>query len=112
MKIKDLNKPTKCYFTGEYLDNKEVVAKQWVLKPTLQKASITRNNGYGGTENCVDYKRLYSEVIVVGTELQIYRLFAHMLKNHAWQLRDSFDEPIKDYMIQEYNNNNKIPVIL
>tara|TARA_A100001201_G_scaffold2475_2_gene6252 strand:- start:14390 stop:14728 length:339 start_codon:yes stop_codon:yes gene_type:complete len=112
MKIKDLNKPTKCSFTGKYLDNTKVIAREWILKPTLQKASITRNDGYGGTESCVDYKRVGSEVIAVGTQLQLYRLFCHMLENYAWQLRDSFNIEIKDYMIQQYNNNNKIPIIL
>ena len=112
MNIENLNKPTTCYFTGKPLDNTKVKAQEWILKPTLQKVSTTRNDGYGRTENCVDYKRQGSEVVVIGTELQLYRLFCHMLKHHAWQLRDSFDTEIKDYMIKEYNNNNKIPVIL
>lgn len=112
MKIKDLNKPTKCSFTGEYLDNTKVKAQEWILKPTLQQASIIRNDGYGGSEICVDYKRHLSEVVVIGTELQIYRLFVHMLENHAWQLRDSFNVEIKDWQIQEYNNNNQKPIIL
>jgi hypothetical protein len=112
MKIKNLNKPTKCSFTGEYLDNTKVIAQEWILKPTLQKVSTTRNDGYGGFESCVDYKRKGSEVTAIGTELQIYRLFLHMLENHAWQLRDSFNVEIKDWQIQEYNNNNQIPIIL
>ena len=112
MNIQDLNTPTTCTFTGKQLDNTKIIANFWILKPTLQKSLSTRNDGYGRTENCIDYKNKESECIVVGTELQIYRLFVHMLNNYAWQLRDSFDEPIKDYMIQEYNNNNKIPVIL
>jgi len=112
LKIKDLNKPTTCYFTGKLLDNTQVIAQEWILKPTLQKVSTTRHNGYGSIENCVDYKRQGSEVVVIGTKLQIYRLFCHMLKHHAWQLRDSFDVKIKDWQIEEYNNNNKKPVIL
>ncbi|QDP46289.1 MAG: hypothetical protein Unbinned4264contig1000_1 [Prokaryotic dsDNA virus sp.] len=112
MKIKDLNKPTKCSFTGKYLDNTKVIAKEWILKPTLQQVASTRYDGYGCIENCIDYKRVGSEVVVVGTELQLYRLFCHMLKNYAWQLRDSFRIKVKEWQIEEYNNNNKIPVIL
>jgi len=112
MNIENLNTPETCFFTEKPLDNTQVKAQEWILKPTLQQAASTRHNGYGFIENCIDYKRQGSEVVVIGTELQIYRLFCHMLKHHAWQLRDSFDVKIKDWQIEAYNNNNKIPVIL
>ena len=46
-------------------------------------------------------------MIVVGTKEQIIDKFRYMLRNHGWQLRDSFDIDTKPEWLDLYNKEKE-----
>ena len=51
-------------------------------------------------------------VIVVGTELQIFRKFEEMLKTYGWQCQDDWSVDLKPKYLEYYKENNNSPIII
>ena len=93
MELKDaeyqewFNEPCIGHWSKEPLDNKKVLCEYWSLKD--------------GTN-----------VRVVGTELQCYRLYEVRILKEGWQLSGSWiDELLPEYL-DAYKDNNKKPIII
>jgi len=82
----------------------ELACEHWILKPQSMQVSVQINDGYGGTKNSTDYKDISRSFYVVGQRQHLRDYFRYMMKNHAWQLRDSFDEPLTKSMEKIYND--------
>jgi len=105
------NKPHYSNFMGYQLDNKKVIAEEWYLKPQhLQSGVHTYDRKLGHFNNDISYN--YRSVIVVGTELQIFRKFEHMLKNYGWQCQDDWSVDLKPKYLEYYKENNNSPIII
>ena len=113
MEIENLNKPKKQFWDNKYVDNKKVIAEYWWLKPTISTNFVTQvDTVYNGVQSRIDTDYRSRDVIVVGTKLQIYRLFAHMLKHYAWQLKDNWKHELKDCYLKQYKENDNKPIII
>ena len=113
MKIQniDYNKPEFWKSQDRFLDNKKVEAVEWYLKPQyLQTGINTYDRESGHFSNDLSYNN--RSVIVVGTELQIFRKFEEMLKTYGWQCQDSWDSDLKPAYLEHYNKNNNLPIII
>ena len=90
----DYNKPCYCKFMGYQLDNKKVIAEEWLLKPQYLSTGInTYDRKSGHFSN--DLSNNGRSVIVIGTELQTFRKFEEMLKTYGWQTQDDWRSRIK-----------------
>jgi len=107
----DYNKPEFWKSEDRFLDNEKVEAVEWYLKPQyLQTGINTYDRISGHFSNDLSYNN--RSVIIVGTELQMFRKFEHMLKNYGWQLQDSWDSELKPTYLKHYNKNNNLPILI
>ena len=107
----DYNKPHYSKFMGYQLDNKKVIAEEWLLKPQYLSTGINtydRNSGHFSN----DLSNNGRSVIVVGTELQIHRKFEHMLKTYGWQTQDDWKVDLNKKYLALYRENNNSPIII
>ena len=86
----DYNKDYFSKFMGYQLDNKKVLAEEWLLKPQFSPVSVKNYDRKSGHFNN-DLVESSRSLIVIGTELQVYRKFEEMLRNYGWQQKDSWD---------------------
>ena len=86
----------------------ELLSEYWVLKSSYQSIAVYDHNT---NTNYVDIKKSGSSVIVVGTKEQIIDKFRYMLRNHGWQLRDSFDIDTKPEWIDLYNKEKECLIL-
>ncbi len=107
----DYNKSHYSKFMGYQLDNKKVIAEEWLLKPQYLSTGI----------NTYDRKSLHfsndlsnngRSVIVIGTELQTFRKFEEMLKTYGWQTQDDWEVELKPQYLEYYKENNNSPIII
>ena len=107
----DYNKAHYSKFMGYQLDNKKVIAEEWLLKPQYLSTGInTYDRKSGHFSN--DLSNNNRSVIIVGTELQNFRKFEEMLKTYGWQLQDSWDSELKPEYLEHYKENNNSPIII
>ena len=107
----DYNNPYYSKFMGYQLDNKKVIAEEWLLKPQYLSTGInTYDRKSGHFSN--DLSNNGRSVIIVGTELQIHRKFEEMLKTYGWQLQDSWASDLKPEYLEHYKENNNSPIII
>ena len=107
----DYNKPCYSKFMGYQLDNKKVIADEWLLKPQYLSTGIrTYDKKSGHFSN--DLSNNGRSVIVIGTELQIFRKFEEMLKTYGWQTIGSFYRELKPEYLEYYKENNNSPIII
>jgi len=107
----DYNKPHYSKFMGYQLDNKKVIAEEWLLKPQhLQSGVHTYDRKSGHFNNDISYNN--RSVIVIGTELQTFRKFEHMLKTYGWQIQDDWKVELKPEYLSYYKENNNSPIII
>jgi hypothetical protein len=105
------NKPHYSNFMGYQLDNKKVLAEEWYLKPQYLPTGInTYDRKSGHFSNDLSYNN--RSVIVVGTELQIFRKFEEMLKTYGWQCKDDWNVELKPKYLEYYKENNNSPIII
>ena len=81
------NAPHIGYWTKKPLDNTKLLCEYWGLK----------NN---------------PNVVAVGTELQLYNLFAKMLKEEGWQIQLDWAYELLPEYIELYKDNNNKPLII
>ena len=101
----DYSEPKISFITGELIDDKKIIAEEWLLKPQYIPAQVTRSGG-----NDLTYNR--RSVVVVGTALQCYRKFCEMLKKYGWQQQDCWDLELNPIYKKHYKNNGDLPVII
>jgi hypothetical protein len=107
----DYNKAHYSKFMGYQLDNKKVIADEWLLKPQYLSTGIrTYDRKSGHFSN--DLSNNGRSVIVIGTELQIFRKFEEMLKTYGWQTIGSFYRELKPQYLEYYKENNNSPIII
>ena len=107
----DYNKAHYSKFMGYQLDNKKVIAEEWLLKPQYLSTGInTYDRKSGHFSN--DLSNNNRSVIIVGTELQNFIKFEEMLKTYGWQLQDSWDSELKPEYLKHYKENNNSPIII
>ena len=101
----DYSEPKISFITGKLIDDKKVIAEEWLLKPQYIPALVTRSGG----NDLVNNSR---SVVVVGTTLQCYRKACEMLKTKGWQQKDCWDVELKPIYKTHYKNNGNLPVII
>jgi len=101
----DYSEPKISFITGDLIDDKTVIAEEWLLKPQYIPAMVIRSGG-----NDLTYNR--RSVVVVGTALQCYRKFSEMLKTYGWQQKDCWDVELKPIYKIHYKNNDSLPTII
>ena len=107
----DYNKAYYSKFMGYQLDNNKVIAEEWYLKPQYLATGInTYDRKSGHFSNDLSYNN--RSVIVVGTELQNFRKFEHMLKTYGWQTQDDWSVELKPEWLEHYKENNNSPIII
>jgi hypothetical protein len=107
----DYNKPCYSKFMGYQLDNKKVLAEEWLLKPQFSPVSVRNYDRKSGHFNN-DLVKNSRSLIVIGTELQIYRKFEKMLKTYGWQQQDSWKVELKPEHLKHYKENNNSPTLI
>ena len=107
----DYNKPCYSKFMGYQLDNKKVLAEEWLLKPQFSPVSVRNYDRKSGHFNN-DLVKNSRSLIVIGTELQVYRKFEEMLKTYGWQQKDSWDVELKPEHLNHYKENNNSPTLI
>jgi hypothetical protein len=107
----DYNKAYFSKFMGYQLDNKKVLAEEWLLKPQFSPVSVRNYDRKSGHFNN-DLVKNSRSVIVIGTELQTYNKFCEMLKTYGWQQQDSWDVALKPEHLKHYKENNNSPIII
>ena len=107
----DYNKPCYSKFMGYQLDNKKVLAEEWLLKPQFSPVSVKNYDRKSGHFNN-DLVKNSRSVIVIGTELQTYNKFCEMLKTYGWQQKDSWDVALNPEHLKHYKENNNSPIII
>ena len=107
----DYNKAHYSKFMGYQLDNKKVIAEEWLLKPQYLSTGInTYDRKSGHFSN--DLSNNGRSVIVIGTELQTFRKFEEMLKTYGWQTQDDWQVELKPEYLEYYKENNNSPIII
>ena len=107
----DYNKAHYSKFMGYQLDNKKVIAEEWLLKPQYLSTGInTYDRKSGHFSN--DLSNNGRSVIVIGTELQTFRKFEEMLKTYGWQTQDDWRVELKPEYLEYYKENNNSPIII
>ena len=107
----DYNKAHYSKFMGYQLDNKKVIAEEWLLKPQYLSTGInTYDRKSGHFSN--DLSNNGRSVIVIGTELQTFRKFEEMLKTYGWQTQDDWKVELKPEYLEYYKENNNSPIII
>jgi len=107
----DYNKAHYSKFMGYQLDNKKVIAEEWLLKPQYLSTGInTYDRKSGHFSN--DLSNNCRSVIVIGTELQTFRKFEEMLKTYGWQTQDDWRVELKPEYLEYYKENNNSPIII
>jgi len=107
----DYNKAHYSKFMGYQLDNKKVIAEEWLLKPQYLSTGInTYDRKSGHFSN--DLSNTGRSVIVIGTELQAFRKFEEMLKTYGWQTQDDWRVELKPKYLEYYKENNNSPIII
>jgi len=107
----DYNKAHYSKFMGYQLDNKKVIAEEWLLKPQYLSTGInTYDRKLGNFSN--DLSNNGRSVIVIGTELQAFRKFEEMLKTYGWQTQDDWEVELKPEYLEYYKENNNTPIII
>jgi hypothetical protein len=107
----DYNKAHYSKFMGYQLDNKKVIAEEWLLKPQYLSTGInTYDRKSGHFSN--DLSNNGRSVIVIGTELQTFRKFEEMLKTYGWQTQDDWKVELKPQYLEYYKENNNSPIII
>ena len=107
----DYNKAHYSKFMGYQLDNKKVIAEEWLLKPQYLSTGVnTYDRKSGHFSN--DLSNNGRSVIVIGTELQTFRKFEEMLKTYGWQTQDDWEVELKPEYLEYYKENNNSPIII
>ena len=107
----DYNKAHYSKFMGYQLDNKKVIAEEWLLKPQYLSTGInTYDRKSGHFSN--DLSNNGRSVIIIGTELQTFRKFEEMLKTYGWQTQDDWKVELKPEYLEYYKENNNSPIII
>ena len=107
----DYNKAHYSKFMGYQLDNKKVIAEEWLLKPQYLSTGInTYDRKSGHFSN--DLSNNGRSVIIIGTELQTFRKFEEMLKTYGWQTQDDWEVELKPEYLEYYKENNNSPIII
>ncbi len=104
----DYNEPKISFITGKPIDNTEVIAEEWLLKPDFIPAQV---NKVGGFKNN-DLQFNSRSVVVVATRLQNYNKFKEMLKKYAWQTSGEWEVDMKPEWLKLYKENNNTPLII
>jgi hypothetical protein len=107
----DYNKDYFSKLMGYQLDNKKVLAEEWLLKPQYIPVSLVNYDRMSGHFD-KDLVKSNRSVIIIGTELQIYRKFEKMLKSYGWQQQDSWKVELKPEYLKYYKENNNLPIII
>ena len=107
----DYNKPHYSKFMGYQLDNKKVIAEEWLLKPQYLSTGINTYDRMSGHFSN-DLSNNGRSVIVIGTELQTFRKFEEMLKTYGWQTQDDWRVELKPEYLEYYKENNNSPIII
>jgi hypothetical protein len=107
----DYNKDYFSKLMGYQLDNKKVLAEEWLLKPEVTFVGFKNYDRMSGRFDN-DLVKSNRSVIAIGTELQIYRKFEKMLKSYGWQLQDSWKIELKPEFLKYYKENNNLPIII
>ena len=81
------NAPHIGYWTKKPLNNKKLLCEYWSLKS-------------------------HPNVVVVGTELQLYNLFSKMLEEEGWQTQLDWAYELLPEYIEAYKNNKNKPLII
>ena len=104
----DYSEPKISFITGELIDDKKVIAEEWLLKPDFIPAQV---NKVGGFKNN-DLQFNSRSVVVVATRLQNYNKFKEMLKKYAWQTSGEWEVDMKPEWLKLYKENNNTPLII
>jgi len=107
----DYNKAYYSKFMGYQLDNKKVLAEEWLLKPQFSPVGVRNYDRKSGHFNN-DLVKNSRSLIVIGTELQVYRKFEEMLKTYGWQQKDSWNVELKPEHLKHYKENNNSPTLI
>ena len=107
----DYNKAHYSKFMGYQLDNKKVLAEEWLLKPQYLATGINTYDRMSGHFSN-DLSNNGRSVIIVGTELQNFRKFEEMLKTKGWQQKDSWNVELNPEHLKHYKENNNSPTLI
>ena len=105
------NKAYYSKFMGYQLDNTKVLAEEWLLKPHFNSIRLRNYDKASGHFNN-DLVKNSKSLIVIGTELQVFRKFEEMLKTYGWQQKDSFNVELKSEYLKHYKENNNSPTLI
>ena len=95
------------------MDTKKVLATHIILKNTQTRdKSIPLNTISDGMQMKLDTEYFEKEVIIIGTELQQYRLISYLSKISNFQIKDSFNYKINQDHIDKYKNNKYNPYMI
>jgi len=101
----DYSEPKVSFITGKLIDDKKVIAEEWLLKPEYIPTKVKSSGGNDLTYNS-------RSVVVIGTTLQCYRKACEMLKTKGWQQKDCWDRKLKPSWLKHYKNNDSLPTII
>ena len=91
------------------MKDNEIVAQQWFLKPQYTSVVKYHQDTNG---NFIDIDKTERNFVVIGTRDQTSKLFMDMLEKYAWQLRDSFEIPVRERWLELYRKNNNKATLL
>jgi hypothetical protein len=86
-----------------------IVAEHWWLKQMpspIVKTDPTTNEEY------VDFTMCKHNLLAVGKQSQLDEFLAKRMLDDGWELKDAWEYPLNDELIEMYNNNNKEIIIL
>ena len=105
------SEPKISFITGKLIDDKKVIAEEWLLKPQYLSTGINTYDRMSGHFSN-DLSNNGRSVIVIGTELQTFRKFEEMLKTYGWQTQDDWKVELKPEYLEYYKENNNSPIII
>ena len=113
MIIPKINVNKKRFWDNKWMETKKVTATNHLLKPTqIKNSTVLINTIANGVQQKVDCKYFGMDIIIVGTELQQYRLMSYLMKQNGWQIKDSWDFKMETKFKEWYKENECNPYII
>ena len=109
MIIPNLEINAKRFWDNKMMDTEKVTVTHHVLKGTQTRNTTRPVSVYGKVEWKVDQEYFEEDLLIVGTELQQYRLLVHLMNEYGIQVKDSWDFKMEDTFKKWYIENNNKP---
>ena len=113
MIIPKINENKKRFWDNKWMETKKITATNHLLKPTqIKNSTVLINTIANGVKQKVDCKYFGRDIIIVGTELEQYRLMSYLMKQNGWQIKDSWDFKMETEFKNWYKENECNPYII